>query len=359
MVRGHPLARRTVLRSLWLYEHQRDSQPKAHAVLVQGLPEILLSPHWHDLGGVAAPAFPPVLERPGTVASFAADEFFSARISNAETRRAYARAVGWFLEYCERKDLELAHVTPGLAGRFLRDLPVSAATKNQAFAALRHFFDALVTRHAVVLNPFHSVRGIQHQVVDGKTSEISLSQARRLIAAIEIGSPMGLRDRAMLGTLITTGCRIGALCRVRIGDLRDHEEGRLFRFREKNGKEREIPVRDDRDEWIQAYMAAAGIAEDPPGAPLWRGALRGGFLTRRQVNQAAVRAMLKRRLATAGLPDQLTPHSFRVMVVTALLSQNVPVEEVPHLVGHSHPSTTQLYDRRRRVNRSIVERIPF
>ena len=303
---------------------------------------------------------PAVLRRAGAAACFAADEFFSARISNAETRRAYGRAVRWFLDFCEHEDVELHRVTPGLAGRFLRDLPVSDATKNQALAGLRHFFDALVTRHAVVLNPFHSVRGIQHQVLDGKTPEISLSQARRLFAAIELDSPMGLRDRAMLGTLITTGCRIGALCRLRIGDLRTHEEGRLFRFREKNGKEREIPVRDDLDEWIEAYMGAAGIGEDPPGAPLWRGALRGGSLTRRQVNQAAVRAMLKRRLAAAGLPDNLTPHSFRVMVVTALLSQNVPVEEVQHLVGHSHPSTTQLYDRRRRrVTRSIVERIPF
>jgi len=52
-------------------------------------------------------------------------------------------------------------------------------------------------------------------------------------------------------------------------------------------------------------------------------------------------------MQVAGWPTNLTPHSFRVMVVTALLSQNIPVEEVPHLVGHSHPSTTQLYDRRR------------
>ena len=113
---------------------------------------------------LSAKAFPPVLERSRRVACFAAGEFFSARISNPETRRAYARAVEWFLEFCEREDLEIAHVTPGLADRFLRDLPVSAATKNQALAGLRHFFNALVTRHAVALNPFHSVRGIQHQV---------------------------------------------------------------------------------------------------------------------------------------------------------------------------------------------------
>lgn len=116
---------------------------------------------------LSAKAFPPALARAGRVACFAADEFFSARISNPETRRAYARAVGWFLEFCEREDVELHRVTPGLAGRFLRDLPVSAATKNQTLAGLWHFFDTLVIRHAVVLNPFHSVRGIQHQVLDG------------------------------------------------------------------------------------------------------------------------------------------------------------------------------------------------
>ena len=119
-------------------------------------------------------------------------------------------------------------------------------------------------------------------------------------------------------------------------------------------------MRYDLDEWLEEYMRAAGITEDPPEAPLWRGALRGGSLTHRALTRAAIRAMLKRRLTSAGLPAHLTPHSFRVMVVTALLSQNVPVEEVQHLVGHSHPSSTQLYDRRRRrVTRNIVERIPF
>ena len=54
----------------------------------------------------------------------------------------------------------------------------------------------------------------------------------------------------------------------------------------------------------------------------------------------------------------ISPHSFRVMVVTDLLSQNVPVQDVQYLAGHSAPSTTQVYDRRaRRVTRNIVERI--
>ena len=66
--------------------------------------------------------------------------------------------------------------------------------------------------------------------------------------------------------------------------------------------------------------------------------------------------MLKRRLKAAGLPEILSPHSFRVLVVTDLLSQNVPLEDVQYLAGHAR--TTQIYDRRRRrVSRNLVERI--
>ena len=100
-----------------------------------------------------------VLERAGAKALFAADEFFAARISNPHTRRAYARIVRRFLTWCEDEHLELPQVSPGLAGRFIDELPGDSSTKNQALAALRHFFDTLVTRHAAPLNPFQSVRG--------------------------------------------------------------------------------------------------------------------------------------------------------------------------------------------------------
>ena len=68
--------------------------------------------------------------------------------------------------------------------------------------------------------------------------------------------------------------------------------------------------------------------------------------------------MVKRRLKDAGLPSQLSPHSFRVTTVTDLLSQGVPLKDVQHLAGHADPRTTRLYDRRgRKVTQNIVERI--
>ena len=311
--------------------------------------------HRRDRG----PGNPLILRQAGADACLAADEFFSARISNWETRRAYARSVLRFLAWCEDQGLTLARITPGIAGRFIRSLPVSDASKNQALAALRNFFDTLVERHAMRLNPFHSVRGIKYKVEDGKTPQLTIGQARTLVASFDLSRPVGLRDRALFGTMITTGCRVGALARLGVRDLLHGEDGRVFRFQEKNGKQREIPVRSDLDGWLVEYMEAAGL-DAGDNSPLWLCAGRWGSLHRKAIGPMGIRALLKRRLAKAGLPPNLTPHSFRVMVVTALLSQNVPVEQVQHLVGHSHPSTTQLYDRRRRsVTRSIVERIPF
>ena len=56
--------------------------------------------------------------------------------------------------------IELRQVTPGLAGRFIEELPGSDPTRNLALAALRHFFDTLVTRHAVALNSFSSITAL-------------------------------------------------------------------------------------------------------------------------------------------------------------------------------------------------------
>ena len=74
---------------------------------------------------------PAVLERAGAKALFAADEFFAARISNPHTRRAYARVVRRFLAWCEQEAIELPQVSPGLAGRFIDQLPGDSSTKGE------------------------------------------------------------------------------------------------------------------------------------------------------------------------------------------------------------------------------------
>ena len=200
---------------------------------------------------------------------------------------------------------------------------------------------------------------MRHPFGEGRRPEATVEQARRLLASVRTKDVYGLRDRAVLGTLIYTGARVGAVCRLTIRDLRDRGNHRALQFSEKGGKSREIPLRHDLDEWIAAYLERSELGEGPKASPLFRaGQRRGSPLTERAMSPLAVQLMLKRRLKAAGLPEILSPHSFRVLVVTDLMSQNVPLEDVQYLAGHAHPRTTQIYDRRRRrVSRNIVERI--
>ncbi len=243
-----------------------------------------------------------------------------------------------FLAWCEKEHLEVSRVSPGLAGRFIDELPGDSSTKNQALAGLRHFFDTLVTRHAAPLNPFQSVRGRKHDTSDGKTPGLSIPQARDLLRSIDTSHVVGLRDRSLLGTLAYTGARVGAVARLRRGDLEDHGPQRVLRFREKGGKQREIPVRHDLDRWLGEYLEAAGIETDPKEAPLFRSALgKQKQLSSRPLSANSMGLMLKRRLKDAGLPPIFSPHSFRVLVVTDLLSQDVPLEDVQYLARPRQP----------------------
>ena len=319
------------------------------------------------------PGLPLLVERAGGAARFAWDEFFYAEHHNPHTQAAYQRAVRRFLAWVEGQGVELVGITPGMVGQYLVSLGGSAAKRNQHLAALRGFFDRMVQRHVVILNPAASVSGVKDQVIEGKTPEITLEQARTLLGSIkvaktakndqgeevEITLAVGLRDRAILATLAYTICRAGAVAKLRLGDFHHDGSQCVLRFSEKGGKSREIPVRYDLECHIRAYLDAAGIGAENKDRPLFRSTLgKTKRLTGNPLTTKDVCRMVKRRLKDAGLPSRLSPHSFRVTGITDLLTQGVPLDDVQYLAGHSSPRTTKLYDRRqKKVTRNIVERI--
>jgi site-specific recombinase XerC len=115
----------------------------------------------------------------------------------------------------------------------LDGLAVGVPTRKLYLAALRRLFDALVLRHVVVLNPALSVRGDRYQVVEGKTPEISVVDARRLLQSVNTQHVVGLRDRAIIGILIYTAARVGAVARLRCGDYYQVSDQFCLRFHEK------------------------------------------------------------------------------------------------------------------------------
>lgn len=145
-------------------------------------------------------------------------------------------------------------------------MSVSPSTKKLQLAALRHLFDCLVERHVVVLNPAVSVRGERHEVVEGKTPEIGVGNARRFLTSIATGSVVGLRDRAIVAVLIYTAARVGAVAKLKVADFYDDGAQFYLRFTEKRGKSREIPVRHDLQLMIRLYLDRKAVPAGDRGA---------------------------------------------------------------------------------------------
>src|ERR1039457_1649934 len=267
---------------------------------------------------------PAILARSGSAAVFAAEEFFYGKIRNEHTRRAYLIAIRRFLSWAEDQQIELVRLTPKDVGQYMDGLQkenTSVATRKQHLAAIRHYFDGLVTRHAIILNPALSVRGERYQVVEGKTPEITVTGARQLLAAIGAGNLVKLRDRAIVAILIYTASRAGAVATLRRGSFYHAGDQWMLHFDEKGGKSREIPVRHDLEQMIFEYLNTAGLRNTHKEIPLFRTAYKKtAQLTKNAMQVVDICRMVKRRLKDTGLPARLSPHSFRVTTITDLRS---------------------------------------
>lgn len=302
---------------------------------------------------------PQSIKAHGDAGRFAWEEFFSGRIRNLHTRRAYLHAVRVFLDWCQLHDVELQGITPGMIGRYFDLHSGSAPTKKLHMSAIRGLFDVLVQRHVLILNPALSVRTERFSVTEGKTPEVTVEQARRLLSSIELATSIDYRDRAIISTLIYTAARVGAIAKLRVGDLVDEGNHLSIRFREKGGKQRTIPARISLQTDLEQYLRWSTSADSERNSPLFRSAAgRSRVLGPTPMSAIDISRMLKRRLKQAGLPSAISPHSFRACAATDLLLQGVSLEDVQYLLGHSDARVTRLYDRRQRqVTRNIVERI--
>jgi integrase/recombinase XerC len=170
---------------------------------------------------------------------------------------------------------------------------------------------------------------------------LRVDEAGELIrAATELaddGSPVGLRDVAMLELLYATGIRVGELVGLDVDDLdRDRFVVRVFG---KGRKERSVPFGRPAaralDFWLR--QGRPRLAVEGAGAALFLGA-RG-----RRIDQRAVRTLVHRRIAEVpGAPD-IGPHGLRHTAATHLLEGGADLRSVQELLGHASLATTQLY----------------
>lgn len=272
-------------------------------------------------------------------------EFFAATIRNRNTRTAYAFAVGRFLRYFEHRKLRLDEMDSLTVASYVELLSRnhSAPTVKQHLAAIRVCFDWLVSGGALPVNPAWSVRGPKHVVKKGKTPVLNASQARELLDSIDTMTVAGLRDRALIGVMVFSFARVGAVVAMNVEDYWQNGKRWWLRLHEKGGKHHEVPVHHSAETYLDAYLKAAGIEADR-NTPLFR-TVRRRQVTERRISSNDVLRMVKRRARSIGLPRGTCCHTFRATGITAYLENGGTIENAQTIAAHESPRTTKLYDR--------------
>lgn len=304
---------------------------------------------------------PALISAAGERASLRFLEFFAAAIRNPHTRRAYSRAVADFLLWCEHHGVQSVTAVQPLhvaAWVELQTRTKAAPTAKLRLAALRHLFDWLVTGQVLPANPAAAVRGPRHVVKVGRAAILEPGEARALLEGINVTTPIGLRDRALIGLMVYSFARVGAALGMHVEDVFTQGRRLWVRLQEKGGKAHAMPCHHALDEYLHAYLDGTGIVGDSKG-PLFRTVGRGtGQLTRTALPQANAYAMIRRRAAAAGIATKVGNHSFRATGITAYLKAGGTLENAATMANHASTRTTQLYDRRRdEISLDEVERI--
>lgn len=330
-------------------------------------------------------SFPTVFRGTPPHAGMRLAEFFAAHIRNPNTRAAYLQAVSQFLEWAELKKLALKDMNPFRLAAYVETLatrstqPIERArlsrkgksysvtvsrTKlskpaiKQHLAAVRMLFDWLVVGQVMPMNPAASVRGPKYVIKRGKTPVLAADEARRLLDSIplvrtikdehgtkEVPDLVGLRDRALIGTMVYSFARVSAVCGMRVDDYYQNGKRYWIRLFEKGGKHHEVPAHHNAEAYIDAYLKASGISGEYT-TPLFRSFRgRSGDITECGVTRTDVFRMVKRRAKAAGLSPTTCCHTFRATGITAYLSNGGTIEKAQAIAAHESPRTTKLYDR--------------
>jgi integrase/recombinase XerD len=255
------------------------------------------------------------------------------------TVSAYRRDLVKFDVFAQKRKLSLEGVTRDdlvdfLAG--LYRLKLESRTVARHLVTLRNFFKFAQIHELISTDPTINLES--PKIRRSLPGYLRLEEVERLLEQPDSTTALGLRDRAMLEVLYSTGLRVSELTGLRVSDL-DSKVGCL-RCIGKGDKERLVPVGRKALVMVEKYLRDA--------RPQLLGKLRGSptlFVNRRGValSRVGVWKILSGYGKRAGLRVSLTPHMLRHSFATHLLERGADLRSVQMMLGHADISTTQIY----------------
>jgi len=271
------------------------------------------------------------------------------RVKNFSAQTVYGRTkfLRYFRLFCEQLGITQARsVTRAVILNYQSHLyhyrksngfPLAAETQHHWLSEVSHFFSYLTKESLILYNPASDLE-LPRQAYRLPKIILSVPEVETIMNVPEVSTPRGLRDRAILETLYSTGIRRTELCGLNKTDL-DFER-RLARIEHgKGGKDRFVPIGERALQWIDKYMVEA---RPRFGCSLAEQALFLNTIGQR-ISENRLGAQVHALIEKADIGKKGSCHLFRHTFATALLENGCDVRYIQAMLGHANLKTTEIY----------------
>ncbi len=297
-------------------------------------------------------------EQPGGFRAYLVDflAWTAARQYSAMTVKARRIELGYFIDWCEERSIRRPdEVTRGMLERYRQHIfqyrrktdgaPLSHQTQAKRLISVRAFFQWLARQHHLLYNPASELE-LPKQQQRLPRHILSVAEVEQVLNACDTSEPLGLRDRAMLETLYSTGMRRAELTNLRADDL-DLNRGTVFVRQGKGAKDRVVPIGERACRWVERYLfqVRPDLVDVDDDGTLFL-AKHGEGMQAKQlsviVRNAIGRANLERFQDTH---PNAACHLLRHACATHMLENGADIRYIQALLGHADLSTTEVYTR--------------
>ena len=216
-----------------------------------------------------------------------------------------------------------------------RHADTKASSANRRLSALKRFYQMALRQRHITEDPCLRMASAKQPLRFVHT--LSEGQVEALLAAPDLRTPLGIRDRTMLELMYASGLRVSELVALKTLELSMNDG--VLRITGKGAKTRLVPFGEQARLWIEGYLreARGAILDGQQDDALFVTG-RGGPMTRQMFW-----VVVKKHAAKAGITAPLSPHTLRHAFATHLLNHGADLRVVQLLLGHSDISTTQIY----------------
>jgi integrase/recombinase XerD len=254
---------------------------------------------------------------------------------------AYLHDVDKLTQYLEVAGISLSpeKITLQYLQHFLQwitELGMTSSTQSRVISGLKGFYKYLLIENLIQEDPTEMLES--PKIVRRLPSTLNIIEINDLISSIDLSTPEGERNRAMLETLYGCGLRVSELINLRISNL--YFTGGFIKVTGKGDKERLVPIGHVAMKQINLYLSTVRIH-----VPVKKGHEDIVFLNRRgqKLSRVMVFTIIKNLAEKTGLHKQISPHTFRHSFATHLVEGGADLRAVQEMLGHESITTTEIY----------------